>query len=163
MYFNNIELLLLIFKFGSSKNKGYNIFVNISNFDRTFMVIVLGRRKESIAKVKLVSGSGKIVINQSESKFYTQYHPVYRSRVLNPLEGLGLRRSYDVIINVHGGGVKGQAEAIQLGIARAICLLDHSHRNSLKLRGYLTRNSRSKERRKYGLKKARKASQFSKR
>ena len=127
------------------------------------MVISLGRRKESIAKVKLVSGAGKIVINQSESKFYTQYHSVYRSTVLSPLEGLGLRKSYDVIVNVHGGGIKGQAEAIQLGIARAICLLDPSHRNYLKLRGYLTRNSRSKERRKYGLKKARKASQFSKR
>lgn len=127
------------------------------------MVTSLGRRKESIAKVKLVSGTGKILINKSESKFYTQYHSVYRSIVLNPLENLGLRKSYDLIAQVHGGGVKGQAEAIQLGLARAICLLDPSHKNSLKLRGYLTRNSRSKERRKYGLKKARKASQFSKR
>lgn len=127
------------------------------------MVIGLGRRKEASAKVKLISGSGELIINKSISNFDTQQNLVYRSIILKPLESLGLGKSYDVIINVCGGGIKGQIEAAQLGLARAICQINFSYRTPLKVRGYLTRNSRSKERRKYGLKKARKASQFSKR
>jgi small subunit ribosomal protein S9 len=127
------------------------------------MAIGLGRRKEAKAKVKLVPGTGEFIINESNSNFYIYQNLVYRSIISKPLESLGLEKNYDVIINVCGGGVKGQIEAAQLGIARAICLLNPSYRTPLKLRGYLTRNSRSKERRKYGLKKARKASQFSKR
>jgi small subunit ribosomal protein S9 len=127
------------------------------------MVIGLGRRKEASAKVKLIPGTGEIIINKSKSNFYTQQNLVYRSIISKPLESLGLDKSYDVLIHVCGGGIKGQIEAAQLGIARALCQINHSYRTPLKLRGYLTRDSRSKERRKYGLKKARKASQFSKR
>ena len=127
------------------------------------MAIGLGRRKEAKAKVKLVPGTGEFIINESRSNFYIYQNLVYRSIISKPLESLGLEKNYDIIINVCGGGIKGQIEAAQLGIARAICLLNPSYRTPLKLRGYLTRNSKSKERRKYGLKKARKASQFSKR
>lgn len=127
------------------------------------MVIGLGRRKEASAKVKLIPGKGEIIINKSISKYHTQQSLVYRSIVSKPLESLGLDKNYDSIIHVSGGGIKGQLEAAQLAIARAICQINSSYRIPLKLRGYLTRDSRSKERRKYGLKKARKASQFSKR
>ena len=127
------------------------------------MVIGLGRRKESSAKVKLVPGKGKLIINQSISNSYTQQGLVYRSTISKPLESLGLDKKYDVIVHVHGGGTNGQIEAARLAIARAVCQINSSYRVSLKSRGFLTRDSRSKERRKYGLKKARKASQFSKR
>ena len=127
------------------------------------MVIGLGRRKEARAKVKLTPGTGEFIIPNSKSNFYIHQNLVYRSIISKPLESLGLEKNYDVIIHACGGGIKSQAEAAQLGVARAICLLNSSYRTPLKLRGYLTRNSRSKERRKYGLKKARKASQFSKR
>ena len=129
------------------------------------MIIGLGRRKESSAKVKLIPGKGKIIINKSisNSNCYNQQGLVYRSIISKPLESLGLDKNYDTIIHVSGGGIKGQIEAAQLAIARAICQISPSYRTPLKSRGYLTRDSRSKERRKYGLKKARKASQFSKR
>lgn len=127
------------------------------------MIIGLGRRKEARAKVKIIPGTGKIIISNPSSNFYIKQNIVYRSIISKPLESLGLDKNYDVIIHASGGGVKGQVEAMQLGIARAICHLNSSYRTPLKLRGYLTRDSRSKERRKYGLKKARKASQFSKR
>ena len=127
------------------------------------MVTGLGRRKEASAKVKLIPGNGKIIINKSKSSFDIQQNLVYRSIIFKPLESLGLDKNYDIIIHVYGGGKRGQTEAAQLGIARALCNINSSYRIPLKLRGYLTRDSRSKERRKYGLKKARKASQFSKR
>ncbi len=127
------------------------------------MVIGLGRRKEASAKVKLIPGTGEILINDDKSSFYIQQDLVYRSIITKPLASLGLDKNYNVIIHVHGGGIKGQIEAVQLGIARAVCELNPAYRIPLKLRGYLTRDPRSKERRKYGLKKARKASQFSKR
>lgn len=127
------------------------------------MAIGLGRRKEAKAKVKIVPGTGEFIINESKSNFYINQNLVYRSIISKPLESLSLEKKYDVIIHVCGGGIKGQIEATQLAIARAICLLNPAYRTPLKFRGYLTRDSRSKERRKYGLKKARKASQFSKR
>ena len=127
------------------------------------MVIGLGRRKESSAKAKLIPGKGEIIINKSKSNLDTQQRLVYRSIIFKPLESLGLNKSYDIIIHVCGGGIKGQMEAAQLAVARATCQLSSSYRIPLKSRGYLTRDPRSKERRKYGLKKARKASQFSKR
>lgn len=127
------------------------------------MLISLGRRKEAKAKVKLIPGSGKILINGQNSNLYIQQNLVYRSIISRPLESLDLNKEYDMIIRVHGGGLKGQMEAIQLGIARAIYKFNPSYKSPLKSRGYLTRDSRSKERRKYGLKKARKAPQFSKR
>ena len=76
---------------------------------------------------------------------------------------LGLQKNYTIIANVNGGGLAGQADAIRLGVARALCLVEESYRSSLRIKGLLTRDSRTKERRKYGLKKARKAPQFSKR
>ena len=76
---------------------------------------------------------------------------------------LGLENSYDIYVNTHGGGLKAQADAIKLGVARALCYISSENRSNLKIEGYLTRDYRSKERKKYGLKKARKASQFSKR
>ena len=127
------------------------------------MVIGLGRRKESIAKVKLVPGRGELIINKSIFKPFTQQGLVYKSIISKPLEGLGLYKNYDIIVNVHGGGINGQIEAARLAVARAVCQINSSYRIPLKSRGFLTRDSRSKERRKYGLKKARKASQFSKR
>lgn len=127
------------------------------------MVIGLGRRKEARAKVKLIDGTGDIIINGPLSNFSARQNLVYRSIISKPLESLGLDKNYNLIIHFYGGGVKGQIEAAQLGVARAICQINSAYRVPLKLRGYLTRDSRSKERRKYGLKKARKASQFSKR
>ena len=127
------------------------------------MVIGLGRRKESSAKVKLIPGKGELIINRAIIKPYNQQGLVYRSIISKPLENLGLDKNYDIIIHVQGGGVNGQIEAARLAVARAICQINPSFRVPLKSRGFLTRDSRSKERRKYGLKKARKASQFSKR
>ena len=127
------------------------------------MVIGLGRRKESSAKVKLIPGKGELRINNSITKFYNQQSLVYRSIISKPLEILGLDKNYDIIIHVHGGGINGQIEAVRLAVARAVCKINSSFRVPLKSRGFLTRDSRAKERRKYGLKKARKASQFSKR
>lgn len=127
------------------------------------MIISLGRRKEASAKVKLISGSGKIIINGQNLDFYIQENLVYKSIIYKPFESLGLQKDYDIIAHVKGSGLKGQMGAIQLAIARALCKLNSSYKIPLKSRGYLTRDSRSKERRKYGLKKARKAPQFSKR
>jgi small subunit ribosomal protein S9 len=94
---------------------------------------------------------------------YLQFNPSILHGVKAPLEVLGLENDYDVLVNAHGGGVTGQAEAIRLGVARALCELAPENRGPLKAEGYLTRDPRAKERKKYGLKKARKAPQFSKR
>ncbi|MEI6427739.1 MAG: 30S ribosomal protein S9 [Pseudanabaena sp. ELA607] len=122
-----------------------------------------GRRKTAIARVRLVPGEGKIVINGKPGDIYLQFNPSYLAGVKAPLETLGLENEYDVLVNAHGGGVTGQADAIRLGVARALCELAPENRKPLKVEGYLTRDPRSKERRKYGLKKARKAPQYSKR
>ncbi len=122
-----------------------------------------GRRKKAIARVRLVPGEGKIVINDKPGDLYLQFNPAYISGVKAPLETLGLENEYDVLVNAHGGGVTGQADAIRLGVARALVELAPENRKPLKVEGYLTRDPRSKERKKYGLKKARKAPQYSKR
>jgi small subunit ribosomal protein S9 len=122
-----------------------------------------GRRKTAIARVRLVPGSGQVVINKKPGDLYLQFNPNYLTTVKAPLEVLGLENDYDVLVNVAGGGLTGQADAIRLGVARALCQLDPENRKPLKVEGYLTRDPRAKERRKYGLKKARKAPQFSKR
>ena len=127
------------------------------------MTISLGRRKEASAKVKLIPGSGKATINGKNLNRYIQDNLIYRSTIYKPLQNLGLQKEYDIIIYVKGSGLKGQMEAIQLAISKALCKINSSYKIALKSRGYLTRDSRSKERRKYGLKKARKAPQFSKR
>ncbi|MBX2864413.1 MAG: 30S ribosomal protein S9 [Leptolyngbyaceae cyanobacterium MAG.088] len=122
-----------------------------------------GRRKAAVARVRLVPGDGKLVVNGKPGTDHLQNNAAYMAATKAPLETLGLESDYDVLVNVRGGGLTGQADAIKLGVARALCELDPANRGPLKIEGYLTRDPRCKERKKYGLKKARKASQFSKR
>ena len=122
-----------------------------------------GRRKTSVARVRLVPGNGAITINGRPGNHYLNFNPAYLAAVKAPLQTLGLGASYDVLVNVHGGGLTGQADAIKQGAARALCELSIDNRKPLKIEGHLSRDPRAKERRKYGLKKARKAPQFSKR
>lgn len=122
-----------------------------------------GRRKSSIVRVRLVPGTGKLTVNGKPGEEYLQFNPSYLSAAMAPLESLGLEKEYDIIANAKGGGLTGQADSIRLGVARALCQLDPENRKPLKIEGYLRRDPRSKERKKYGLKKARKAPQFSKR
>ena len=121
-----------------------------------------GRRKTSIARVRLVPGEGKIMINGHElnSYFGLKTLELIIKQPLNLTDTLG---KYDVIAKVEGGGPSGQAGAVRHGISRALLKVDAELRPALKKAGFLTRDPREKERRKYGLKKARKASQFSKR
>lgn len=122
-----------------------------------------GRRKSSVARVRLVPGSGQLVVNDRPGDNYFNYQANYLSVAKSPLETLGLENEYDVLVNAHGGGLTGQSDAIRLGVARALCQLDPENRKPLKIEGYLTRDPRAKERKKYGLHKARKAPQYSKR
>ncbi len=122
-----------------------------------------GRRKTSVARVRLVPGNGSITINGRPGDHYLNFNPAYLAAVKAPLQTLGLIDSYDVLVNVYGGGLTGQADAIKQGAARALCELSADNRKPLKTEGHLSRDPRAKERRKYGLKKARKAPQFSKR
>ena len=122
-----------------------------------------GRRKTSVARVRLVPGKGSITINGRPGDHYLNFNPAHLSAVKSPLETLGLGQSYDVLVNVYGGGLTGQADAIKQGAARALCDLSVDNRKPLKIEGHLSRDPRAKERRKYGLKKARKAPQYSKR
>lgn len=122
-----------------------------------------GRRKSSIVRVRLVPGSGQLTVNGKPGDQYLQFNPSYISNAKAPLESLGLENDYDILANARGGGLTGQADAIRLGVARALCELDPENRKPLKLEGYLTRDPRAKERKKYGLRKARKAPQYSKR
>ena len=121
-----------------------------------------GRRKSSVARVRLVPGEGNIIINDRE---LTKYFGLKTLELIikQPLEATETVGKYDVLANVVGGGISGQAGAIRHGIARALLKVDEEYRPAGKKAGLLTRDPREKERRKYGLKKARKASQFSKR
>ncbi|MFC6322838.1 30S ribosomal protein S9 [Companilactobacillus baiquanensis] len=121
-----------------------------------------GRRKDSTARVLLVPGNGKITINKRDVKDYIPFDNLIAD-MKQPLDVTETGSSYDVIANVNGGGFSGQAGAIRHGIARALLEVDPDFRPSLKSAGFLTRDPRMKERKKPGLKKARKASQFSKR
>ena len=121
-----------------------------------------GRRKSSVARVRLVPGEGNITINDRElTKYFGS--KTLELIVRQPLEATETLDKYDVLANVDGGGISGQAGAIRHGIARALLKIDEEFRPVLKKAGLLTRDPREKERRKYGLKKARKASQYSKR
>jgi small subunit ribosomal protein S9 len=111
----------------------------------------------------LVPGNGTITVNGRPGDNYFQYNFAYLSGAKAPLETLGLEGEYDILVNVHGGGLTGQADAVKLGVARALCELAPDNRKPLKVEGYLTRDPRRKERKKYGLHKARKAPQYSKR
>ncbi|QVK18138.1 30S ribosomal protein S9 [Mycoplasmatota bacterium] len=121
-----------------------------------------GRRKSSVARVRLVPGTGKIVINGREFENYIP-NPATRLDVLQPLALTENTSNYDVFVNVNGGGITGQAGAIRLGITRALLEANPDYRLTLKKAGLVTRDPRAKERKKYGLKKARRAPQFSKR
>jgi small subunit ribosomal protein S9 len=127
------------------------------------MYLGTGRRKAAIARVRLVPGNGQLIINGKPGDLYLQFNSEYISNAKAPLETLGLEGEYDILVNAHGGGLTGQADAVRLGVARALCQLDPENRKPLKIEGYLTRDPRAKERRKYGLRKARKAPQYSKR
>ncbi|MDH5721360.1 MAG: 30S ribosomal protein S9 [Spirochaetia bacterium] len=121
-----------------------------------------GRRKKSIARVKVVEGVGKVTINKRPLEEYfgrKSYHYV----IFEPFKLVGAENKYDIIANVKGGGVTGQAEAIRLGVSRFLDKEDSSYHKLLRSGGFLTRDSRMVERKKYGLHKARRATQFSKR
>jgi small subunit ribosomal protein S9 len=121
-----------------------------------------GRRKSSVARVRLVPGDGRIVINGRDIKDYIPFEALIEV-VKQPLVLTETLGSYDVLVNVNGGGFSGQAGAIRHGIARALLEVDPEYRQTLKRAGLLTRDARMKERKKYGLKGARRAPQFSKR
>ena len=121
-----------------------------------------GRRKSSVARVRLVPGDGQIIINGREIENYIPFAAL-REVVKQPLVATETTGSYNVLVNVNGGGYTGQAGAIRHGIARALLQVDPEYRPTLKRAGLLTRDARMKERKKYGLKGARRAPQFSKR
>ena len=121
-----------------------------------------GRRKEAVARVRLRPGTGTITIN---SRAFDNYFTsaTHRQMVMEPLRLLDSQQTYDIDARIEGGGVAGQAGALRLGIARALVEKDDASRPALKKEGLLTRDARKKETKKYGLKKARKAPQYSKR
>jgi len=125
--------------------------------------IGLGRRKQAVARVFLIPGEGNLTINNKLGDQYLQYNYTYLNNVWSPLKILKLEKQFDIIARVNGGGLTGQAEAIQLGVARRLSEIEKENRSILKPFGFLTRDARIKERKKYGLRKARKAPQYSKR
>lgn len=122
----------------------------------------VGRRKEAVARVYMSKGTGTITVNGKE---YKEYFPLMylQNQVELPLKTIDAVSSYDIVVTVQGGGPKGQAEAIKLGIARTLCEIDAELRPALKKDGLMTRDPRSVERKKFGKRKARRSFQFSKR
>jgi len=125
-------------------------------------IITVGRRKTSVARVKLTDGSGKVTVNNKDLE---KYFPitVLREEVMKPFIATSTQGRFDARVRVEGGGLTGQAGAIKLSIARSLVALDEDHRQNLRNAGLLTRDPRMVERKKYGQKKARKRFQFSKR
>ena len=121
-----------------------------------------GRRKKSVARIRLVPGEGKVIVNKREIETYFGLETL-RVIVNQPLVLTATKDKFDVLVNVYGGGLSGQAGAIRHGISRALLKADENLRPELKKAGFLTRDPRMKERKKYGLKKARRSPQFSKR
>ena len=121
-----------------------------------------GRRKKAVARVRIMPGTGAITINK---RSIDEYFPLETLKLIvnQPFAETDTQGKFDVIVNVRGGGFTGQAGAVRHGISRALCNADATYRTALKKAGFLTRDPRMKERKKYGLKKARKAPQFSKR
>ena len=130
--------------------------------DNTAVYMGTGRRKEAVARVRLVPGTGKVVVNGRDAADYFGRQQLVDNATA-PLRATETDGHFDVLANCKGGGINGQAGALRLGIARALLLVDESYRAILKSEGYLTRDPRMKERKKYGLKAARRAPQFSKR
>ncbi len=126
------------------------------------MINAVGRRKTAVARVYLMKGEGNITIN---GKDYREYFPQLhvQHNVTDPFATVGAENIYDLKVNVRGGGFKGQAEAVRMGLSRALVKLNEEFRKPLKAKKYLTRDSRAVERKKYGQPKARKRFQFSKR
>lgn len=125
--------------------------------------IGLGKRKQAVARIFIIPGEGNLIINKTSGNKYLQYNDSYLRAVWAPLKALNLDNQFDIVAIVKGGGLTGQSQSIQLGVARQLCQMDPQHRTVLKPFGFLTRDSRIKERKKYGLRKARKAPQYSKR
>jgi small subunit ribosomal protein S9 len=136
-----------------------------SNSEKVFQKtnIGLGKRKQAIARVFLMPGQGNLIINKIPGEKYLQYNETYLNNVFLPFKKLNLEKQFDIVAIVKGGGLTGQADAVQLGIGRLLSKMDKENRIILKPFGFLTRDSRIKERKKYGLRKARKAPQYSKR
>jgi len=126
------------------------------------LYVAVGRRKTSIARVRIKKGKGNITINKKNLAEYFK-RATYQIIVKQPLEATESMESFDISVNVQGGGLTGQAGAVRHGISRALVLVDEKNRSSLKKNGFLTRDSRMVERKKYGHKGARKSFQFSKR
>jgi small subunit ribosomal protein S9 len=122
-----------------------------------------GRRKEAIARVRLVNGSGKIIVNGKTQEQYFGNRRSLQIPLKQPLVAAGVQERYDVLVNAVGGGMSGQADAIKMGIARALAELNGEFAVLMRKEGFLTRDARVKERKKYGRKRARKRFQFSKR
>lgn len=122
----------------------------------------VGRRKESIARVFLDKGKGKITINKKDYKKYV-FIDYLQQEIEAPMKVIEMEKKFDIRVNVNGGGFKGQVEAIRLAISRALVKLDEENKPALKHEGYMTRDSRVVERKKPGRRKARKVEQFSKR
>jgi len=126
------------------------------------VIHTIGRRKTAVARIYLKAGNGTITVNKRElNNYFTT--PTLQYKVKQPLSLVGVEEAYDVKVNVYGGGITGQAEAVRLAIARALCEVDVENRAVLKPEGLLTRDPRMVERKKFGQKKARKRFQFSKR
>lgn len=129
----------------------------------TLSYTAVGRRKAAIAKATLSTGKGEILVNNKPAELYFNYNSTYLNTLKGPLSSLELDNEYDLKISARGGGLKGQVEASKLALARALCYVSQEKRPTLKHENYLTRDARVKERKKYGLRKARKAPQYSKR
>jgi small subunit ribosomal protein S9 len=131
-------------------------------YDSPRLIQTVGRRKEAIVRVRLIPGTGQFTLNGRTLEAYFP-NKVHQQHIREPLVMLEKNEQYDVIALLNGGGITGQAGALQLGIARALIEIEIDDRPALKKAGFLTRDPRVKERKKYGLKKARKAPQYSKR
>jgi len=126
------------------------------------LINTLGRRKTSVARIYMKSGSGNITINDKDIKVYFPT-VILQNIIKDPFLTTGTENKYDLNVNLKGGGFKGQAEALQLAISRALCEVNSEYKSALKAKGYMTRDSRMVERKKFGQPKARKKFQFSKR
>ncbi len=135
----------------------------VTKHDKSTRFLATGRRKAAIARVALKPGKGLFIINGKEPVKYLGNVSTYLNLIKKPLLAIQAENKYDVVAKVHGGGISGQADAIRLGLARALVLLSQTNKPAMKSEGLLTRDPREKERKKYGRKKARKRFQFSKR
>lgn len=135
----------------------------VTKHDKHAQFTATGRRKAAIARIFLKPGKGKFIINGKEPPLYLGNVSTYLNLIKKPLQAVQGEGKYDIIAQVHGGGISGQADAIRLGVARALIITNQNNKALLKAEGLLTRDPREKERKKYGRKRARKRFQYSKR